>query len=186
MTPLIAHSGFAAKRSLPIRPCAGIVLFNAEGRVWIGRRRPKWAQRPEGQAYVDKYIWQLPQGGIDRGEHARDAAFRELWEETGVRNASLLAEMPQWLSYKLPHELMGVALKGKFAGQRLRWFAMRFEGDDDEICTDRKGRLKSEFNAWRWAHLDELPELAVPFKRPLYEAVASEFAPFARRARSKL
>ena len=166
---------------LPLRPCAGIVLFNAKGRVWIGRRRPKWARFP--QPYIDDYIWQLPQGGIDKGEHARDAAFRELWEETGVRSATLLAEIPRWLSYELPGDPLGIALKGKFAGQRQRWFAMRFEGDEDEIFTGRKGDLKPEFDDWRWAHLEELPELAVPFKRPIYEALAAEFAPFARRAR---
>lgn len=133
----------------------------------------------KAQGYVDKYIWQLPQGSIDKGERAQDAAFRELWEETGVRSATLLAEMPRWLSYELPQDLLGIALKGKFSGQRQRWFAMRFEGDDDEICTAGKGRLKPEFDDWRWARLDELPRLAVPFKRPVYEAVADAFAPFA-------
>lgn len=162
---------------LPLRPCAGIVLFNAKGRVWIGRRRPKWARFP--QPYVDGHIWQLPQGGIDEGENAQDAAFRELWEETGVRNATLLAEMPRWLSYELPDDLLGIALKGKFAGQRLRWFAMRFDGDDDEISTGGQGRRKPEFDDWRWADLEDLPRLAVPFKRPLYEAVVDAFAPLA-------
>lgn len=166
---------------LPFRPCAGIVLFNGEGRVWVGRRRPKWARMD--QPYVADHIWQLPQGGIDAGEPAREAAFRELWEETGVRNATLLAEIPRWLSYQLPNDLLGVALKGKFAGHRLRWFAMRFEGSDDEICTRGKNRQKPEFDDWRWAHLDELPGLAVPFKRAVYETVVREFTPLARRMR---
>jgi putative (di)nucleoside polyphosphate hydrolase len=165
---------------LPLRPCAGIALFNAQGRVWVGRRRPKWAHRQQG--YVDGPIWQLPQGGIDKGEHARDAAFRELWEETGVTSATLLAEIPGWLSYELPRDLIGIALKGRFSGQRLRWFAMRFSGNDDEIDIAPKGRMKPEFDAWRWANIDELPQLAVPFKRPIYETVAAHFAPFARGA----
>lgn len=169
----------ARQSRLPMRPCAGIVLFNAEGQVWIGRRRPKWARR--AQTYVENHIWQPPQGGIDRGECARDAAFRELHEETGITSVTLLAELPGWLSYELPRDLLGVALKGKFAGQRLRWFAMRFEGDEDEIDLTPKGhRLKPEFDDWRWADLDELPQVAVSFKRPVYEIVARQFAPFAR------
>jgi len=179
MTPSVAFAEPPRLR-LPMRPCAGIALFNAEGRIWIGRRRPKWARRP--QDYVDGPIWQLPQGGIDRGERACDAAFRELWEETGITSATLLAQMPGWLSFELPRELLGVALKGRFAGQRLRWFAMRFCGDEGEIDITPKGRMKSEFDAWRWADLDELPGLAIPFKRPIYETVAAHFAPFARGA----
>ncbi len=165
---------------MPMRVCAGIALFNAQGRVWVGRRQPKWLRRARG--YADGPIWQLPQGGIDKGERAADAAFRELWEETGITNATLLAELPEWVSFELPSELRGVALKGKFAGQRLRWFAMRFCGDDNEINLAPKGPMKSEFDAWRWADLDELPQLALPFKRPVYERVASQFAEFGSRA----
>ncbi len=154
-----------------MRPCAGIILFNAKGRVWVGRRRPKWATG---------HIWQPPQGGIGCNERPLQAAFRELREETGVTSATLIAELPGWLSYELPHDLMGVALKGRFSGQRLRWFALRFEGHDAEIDIDAKERVKPEFEAWRWVDLDKLPRLAVPFKRPLYEAVADAFAPIAR------
>ncbi len=164
---------------LPMRPCVGIVLFNAGGRVWVGRRRPKWAQH--AQSYVDGHIWQPPQGGIDKGEPAHEAAFRELREETGVTSATLLGELPDWLSFELPHDLLGVALKGKYAGQRLRWFAMRFEGHADEIDIDGKGHTKPEFDDWRWASLEQLPSLAVPFKRPVYEEVARHFAPLARQ-----
>lgn len=161
-----------APLSLPIRPCVGIVLFNAQGLVWLGRRRPKWASN---------HIWQLPQGGIEPREPSREAAFRELWEETGVRNASLLAEIPGWLSYVLPPDLLGVALKGKYGGQRLRWYAMRFEGADDEIDIGRKGAMKSEFDAWRWVALMDVPALAVDFRRPVYEEVVQEFAHYGRR-----
>jgi putative (di)nucleoside polyphosphate hydrolase len=163
---------------LPLRPCAGIVLFNADGHVWLGRRRPKWASHP--QDYVDGHIWQLPQGGISKGEPPLAAAFRELREETGVSSASLIAEFPGWLSYELPRDLMGVALKGKFAGQKLRWFAMRFTGSDDEIDIAANGGGKPEFDDWRWASLEEMPRLAVTFKRPVYDAVAAEFAAYAR------
>jgi putative (di)nucleoside polyphosphate hydrolase len=162
-----------------MRPCAGIALFNAQGQIWTGRRRPKWAGGR--QAYVDEHIWQLPQGGIDKGERPCDAAFRELREETGVTSATLLAEIPGWLSYELPRDLLGIALKGKYAGQRLRWFAMRFQGDEGEIDIEPKGRMKAEFDDWRWTDLEELPFLAVSFKRPVYETVASHFAPYARR-----
>jgi putative (di)nucleoside polyphosphate hydrolase len=176
MTVSLVHAETRGTR-LPMRPCAGVALFNRDGRVWVGRRNPKWSRLwPD---YTGP-VWQLPQGGIDKGEKARDAAFRELWEETGVTSAVLLAEIPGWLSFELPHELMGVALKGKFSGQRLRLFAMRFCGDDDEIDIAAKGRMKSEFDAWRWADLNELPELAVSFKRGLYRTVADQFAPFAR------
>ncbi len=168
------------RRRLPMRPCVGIALFNAEGRVWLGRRQPKWARQQ--QAYVGGPIWQFPQGGINRGERARDTAFRELFEETGITSAEIIAEIPGWLSFELPRELVGVALKGKFSGQRLRWFAMRFCGEDDEITLKPKGRTKSEFDAWRWADLDELPALAVPFKRHVYQTVVEEFAPLARPA----
>jgi len=116
---------------LPLRPCVGVVLFNAQGLVLVGRHRPKWAA--QRASYVGDAVWQLPQGGIEPREPSRETAFRELWEETGVRNASLIAEIPGWLTYLLPPELLGIALKGKYAGHRLRWYAMRFEGDDSEI-----------------------------------------------------
>jgi putative (di)nucleoside polyphosphate hydrolase len=173
---LYIAGGEVLAAQLPLRPCAGIILFNREGRVWIGRRRrPKWASY--AQPDIDDYIWQPPQGGIDKGETARVAAFRELREETGVINATLISELPDWLSYELPSDLLGVALKGKYAGQRLRWFAMRFKGRESEIDLAPKGGVKSEFDSWRWANLEELPDLALPFKRPVYEAVVRAFAP---------
>jgi putative (di)nucleoside polyphosphate hydrolase len=160
-----------------MRPCVGIALFNAQGRVWMGRRQPKWTRwHPD---YVDGPVWQ---GGINREEPARDAVFRELFEETGITSADVIAEIPAWLSFELPRDLVGVALKGKFSGQRLRWFAMRFCGEDDEISLNPQGRRKPEFDAWRWADLDELPALVVPFKRSAYQTVVEEFAPIARRA----
>lgn len=176
--PPVAHAENRAL-SLPIRPSVGIVLFNAQGLVWVGRRCPKWARHP--QSHIQGHVWQLPQGGIEPREPSREAAFRELWEETGVRKASLLAEIPGWLTCELPPELLGVAMKGKYSGQRLRWYAMRFEGNDDEIDIGGKGAMKSEFDAWRWAPLKDVPGLAVDFRRSVYEVVVQEFARYGRR-----
>lgn len=175
--PFAQTDNFSAP--LPLRPCVGVVLFNAQGLAWVGRHRPKWAA--QRQSYIGEQVWQLPQGGIEPREPSREAAFRELWEETGVRNASLIAEIPGWLTYELPPELLGVALKGKYAGHRLRWYAMSFDGDDSEIDIGPKGALKSEFDAWRWVPLAEVPSLAVDFRRSVYEEVVQEFACFARR-----
>lgn len=155
---------------LPLRPCVGIMLINRFGHVWVGRRLPKWV------GDKSKFIWQMPQGGIQRGEKPIDAALRELEEETSARSVSLLAEANQWLTYELPPDLMGIALKGRYRGQRQRWFAMRFLGPDSEIdIRPRKGQ-KAEFDAWRWVEMAEIPDLILPFKRSLYEAVLAEFA----------
>jgi len=170
---------------LPLRPCVGVVLFNAQGLVLVGRHRPKWAA--QRASYVGDAVWQLPQGGIEPREPSRETAFRELWEETGVRNASLIAEIPGWLTYLLPPELLGIALKGKYAGHRLRWYAMRFEGDDSEIDLGPKGSMiKPEFDAWRWVPLADVPSLAIDFRRAVYEEVVQEFARFAPRAAAPL
>lgn len=169
--------------SLPLRPCVGVVLFNAQGLVWVGRHRPKWARNG---SFASDTFWQMPQGGIEPRERSREAAFRELWEETGVRSAVLIGEIPGWLTYELPPELLGVALKGRYAGHRLRWYAMRFEGDDSEIDIGPKGAMKPEFDAWRWVPLADVPGLAVDFRRPVYEEVAQEFARLARRSLSQI
>lgn len=150
---------------LPYRQNVGAVLFNPNGLVFVGRR----ANLPES--------WQLPQGGIDAGENPAAAVLRELEEEVGTRNASLLAEHDAWLQYDLPAELIGTAWGGRFRGQRQRWFALRFDGQDTDIALDRDPH--PEFDAWRWAELTELPSLAVPFKRPVYEVLATTFARFA-------
>jgi putative (di)nucleoside polyphosphate hydrolase len=120
----------------------------------------------------------MPQGGIVAGEQCRAAALRELAEETGAVNVEVLAEAPWWLSYDLPDELLGVALKGRYRGQRQKWFAMRFLGQDEEIDIAPR-RHKAEFDDWRWAPLSDVPRLVVPFKRQVYEDVARTFARFA-------
>jgi putative (di)nucleoside polyphosphate hydrolase len=149
---------------LPYRRGVGIALFNRDGKVFI-------AQRIDNPGPA----WQMPQGGIDKGETPREAAVRELAEETSVTSADIVAEIPHWLTYDLPDELLGVALKGKYRGQRQRWFAMRFWGDDSEIdINPRNG--KAEFDRWSWRDMAELPELIVSFKRPIYQTVVERFA----------
>lgn len=163
----------ATRDVLPYRPCVGIMLINAQGLVWTGRRLPKWS------GDRSSHIWQMPQGGIDKGETPRQAALRELHEETGVTSVEIVGEIPRWLSYDLPPDLRGIALKGKYGGQRQRWFAMRFWGDDSEInIRPRNG--KAEFDRWRWWGVDALPDLITDFKRPIYQAVVAEFAHLTR------
>lgn len=151
---------------LPYRTCVGIMLINRAGLVWIGQRQPKWVKAP---------IWQMPQGGLLASEDPREGALRELREETGVHSVEIVAEAPEWLTYELPPELIGVALKGRYRGQRQKWFAMRFTGPDSEINIKAARGLKTEFDAWRWAYAQEAMSLAIPFKRPLYGQVVNAF-----------
>ncbi len=157
--------------TLPYRPCAGIVLLNEEGRIFIGRRFDELVQKEAEKR------WQMPQGGIDKNEDPEAAALRELYEETGVRSVKILAEAKEWIYYDLPPEAVGIALKGKYRGQRQKWFAMRFSGDEREIDFGAAGH-KPEFDAWRWATAPEVLDLIVGFKRAAYEAVIAEFKAF--------
>lgn len=155
------------------RPCVGIMLLNRDGLVFIGRRRSK-KQLPE-HARAD-HEWQMPQGGIDAGEEPYYAALRELLEETNVTSASFLAEAPDWLSYDLPYEFARRSWKGRYQGQIQKWFALRFEGNDSEInIHSPAGGQKPEFDAWRWEHMQNLTDLIIPFKRPVYEKVVENF-----------
>jgi putative (di)nucleoside polyphosphate hydrolase len=155
---------------LPYRPCVGIMLIDRRGLVWVGRRRPKWAGDRSA------HIWQMPQGGIAAGEETLAAALRELEEETGVVSVEVLAEAPDWFTYDLPDELVGVALKGRYRGQRQKWFAMRFLGEEREIDIAPRNGHKAEFDHWRWAAASQLPGLIVPFKRQVYRDVLAAFA----------
>jgi putative (di)nucleoside polyphosphate hydrolase len=166
---------------LPYRPCVGILLLNPEGRVFIGRRRSEAG--PEHVA--DGYAWQMPQGGIDRGETPYEAAIRELFEETGVRSVELLAEAPEWYAYDLPEAVAGRAWKGRYRGQTQRWFAFRFTGPEEEIDIRRPGGHRPEFDAWQWERMDRLPSLIIPFKRPVYEQVVAAFGHLAAPAESE-
>lgn len=157
--------------ALPYRDCVGAALFSRAGLVLVARRAdlPNAEGAPGG--------WQLPQGGLDPGEDPRAAVFRELEEEIGTAEAEILAEHPDWLAYDLPPQLVGRALGGRYRGQRQRWFALRFLGEDADIRLDLDPH--PEFDAWRWARLEELPGLAVGFKRAIYAELARAFAPFA-------
>lgn len=157
--------------SLPYRPNVGAVLFNAAGLILVARR----ADMPNAEGAPGG--WQLPQGGMDAGEDPAVAVFRELEEEIGTAKAEILAEHPEWLNYDLPPELIGKALGGKYRGQTQKWFALRFLGVDADIRLDLDPH--PEFDAWRWARLAELPGMAVPFKRAIYDRLAVDFARFA-------
>ena len=151
---------------LPYRPCAGIMLANRAGKVFVGQR----IDNPDSEA------WQMPQGGIDAGEDAETAALRELTEETGIPadKVTIVARSAEELFYDLPPELLGRIWGGKFGGQRQTWFLMRFEGEESDIDIATR---HAEFRAWRWADPDELPQLIVPFKRKLYRDIVEEFSP---------
>ena len=157
--------------SLPYRLNVGAVLFNRHGKVFVARR----ADMPNAEGAPGG--WQLPQGGIDADENPRMAILRELAEEIGTNHAEIIDEHPDWLTYDLPPQLVGVALGGRYRGQRQRWFALRFTGQDADIRLDLDPH--PEFDAWRWAELAELPVLAVDFKRPIYRILAEAFARFA-------
>jgi putative (di)nucleoside polyphosphate hydrolase len=157
---------------LPYRPCVGVMVLNSEGLVWAGRRISEGNSEYDGSPQ----LWQMPQGGIDKGEDPLKAAYRELYEETGIRSVSLLAQSRDWIKYDLPAHLIGIGLKGKYRGQTQRWFAFRFEGEESEIAINPPpGGHQAEFDAWEWKPMITLPDLIVPFKRGAYDQVVSEF-----------
>jgi putative (di)nucleoside polyphosphate hydrolase len=149
--------------TLPYRPCAGVMIVNRDGKVFVGQR-------------LDSVLeaWQMPQGGIDAGEEPLAAAIREVGEETGIPpdKVELLAEAPDWLTYDLPPELIEQVWKGKWRGQRQRWFLFRFSGEDADVNI---ATAEPEFRAWRWVDPDEVPTLIVPFKQQLYRDVLAAF-----------
>ncbi|MBB5685206.1 RNA pyrophosphohydrolase [Sphingobium boeckii] len=156
--------------TLPYRPCAGVMILNAEGQVFVGQR-------------LDNVVeaWQMPQGGIDPGEDAETAARREVGEETGIapEHIQIVAQAPDEMFYDLPAELVGRIWKGKYRGQRQIWFLARFTGTDADVNIETE---HPEFRAWKWADPADLPALIVPFKKALYEDILAAFAPHLDRA----
>jgi putative (di)nucleoside polyphosphate hydrolase len=153
---------------LPYRPCVGLMLMNDQGQIFVGQRNDRFED-----------AWQMPQGGVDKGEDPRDAALRELWEETGVTGdlVEIVAETEGWLPYDLPHDIVPKIWKGRFRGQEQKWFLMRFLGTDDQIDiqTDHP-----EFTRWKWQDSDRLIAEIVPFKREVYERVMEAFRGYLR------
>jgi putative (di)nucleoside polyphosphate hydrolase len=149
---------------LPYRPCVGVMLVNSRSEVFVGQR-------------IDSKFaaWQMPQGGIEKGEDPRDAALRELWEETGVRaeRVTVVSETDRWLPYELPFDLVPKIWKGRFRGQEQKWFLMRFHGSDEDVNIETD---HPEFSQWRWLPATDLVENIVPFKRDVYAAVLDAFA----------
>jgi putative (di)nucleoside polyphosphate hydrolase len=156
-------------RTCGYRPAVGIMLLNRHGRVLIAKR----INMPTQPA------WQMPQGGIDAGETPIQAAMRELKEEIGTCKAELVAESRAWMTYDLPAELAGGVWGGRYRGQRQKWFAMRFTGNDADINLATE---HPEFDAWRWAVPEQLPKLIVSFKRQLYIDIVAEFREHCRCA----
>jgi len=159
------------RRKSDYRRNVGIAIFNQQGQIWLGKRFNE----------NGPYIWQCPQGGIDKGERPKAAAKRELFEETGLRadDMDYLGTIKEWLYYDFTPEMLARKRKRfKTLGQRQRWYAFRYYGDGSDVNLTAHG--PQEFSEWRWADLDGIAETVVPFKRPVYERLIIEFAPFAK------
>jgi putative (di)nucleoside polyphosphate hydrolase len=151
-------------KKLPLRTGVGIAVLNSKNKVFVGKRK----DNP-----FDK--WQMPQGGVDTDESLINAMRRELIEETSIKNIKILKEFDQWLEYELPENLIGKIWKGKYRGQKQKWFIVKFLGDDDEININTKN---PEFIDWQWVDIESLPDLIVLFKKHVYEQITMELKKF--------
>ena len=156
-------------KNLGLRKAVGIILTRKDGKIWTGKRKIGIGVRPN-----EKNLWQMPQGGIDKGETAEEAAFRELEAETGTNSAEIILSTNDWLEYNLPKDLLGKALRGKYKGQKQKWFLMLFKGNDEEFNLDKH---VAEFDDWSWRELEEMPGLVVDFKKDLYLELVRKFSP---------
>ncbi|WP_321395181.1 RNA pyrophosphohydrolase [Emcibacter sp.] len=152
---------------LPYRPCAGMMLVNRDGKVFVAQRIDQVAE-----------AWQMPQGGIDEDENPEAAALRELKEEIGTDNVELIAETEDWMTYDLPEHLIGKVWKGRYRGQKMKWFVYLFLGEDEEINLETH---HPEFSEWKWIELSDLPDMIVPFKRELYQTLTDRFGESIRK-----
>ena len=147
-------------KNLPYRHGVGMMVFNDKKQIFVGKR------------IDNQEAWQMPQGGVDKGENVEIAAKRELYEETGIQSIRIIKKSDKEYIYDLPDHLLGKIWKGKYKGQKQTWYLMKFLGPDSEININQK---HPEFNEWKWVSIDELPNLIVNFKKDLYQAVIAEF-----------
>tara|TARA_B100000029_G_scaffold452476_1_gene477706 strand:- start:715 stop:1188 length:474 start_codon:yes stop_codon:yes gene_type:complete len=148
------------KKELPLRLGVGVVVLNKENKVFVGKRKDNPVNK-----------WQMPQGGVDNGEDLVGAMKRELDEETGIKNIKILKEIDGWSKYELPDYLLGKIWKGKYRGQKQKWFVVKFLGSDNEINLQTKN---PEFIEWQWIDIDSLPSVIVDFKKKVYEGLVSK------------
>ena len=148
------------EKNLPLRIGVGAIVLNSENKVFVGKRKDNPIDR-----------WQMPQGGVDKDESFKDAMKRELYEETSIKNIEILKELDQWFTYELPDELIGIIWKGRFRGQKQKWFITKFTGDKDEINVDTEN---PEFIEWKWIEMEKIPDVIVDFKKDLYKKLLVE------------
>jgi putative (di)nucleoside polyphosphate hydrolase len=152
------------KKILPLRIGVGAIVLNNENKIFVGKRKDNPFDN-----------WQMPQGGVDKNEDYQRALKRELYEETSIKNIEILKEFDEWLEYELPKDLLGVIWRGKFRGQKQKWFITRFKGNEDEININTE---HPEFIDWKWIEMDKLPDVIVSFKKKVYEKVLLEVKKF--------
>ncbi len=148
------------KKELPLRLGVGIVILNSKNKVFVAKRRDNQSDK-----------WQMPQGGVDLNEDLTAAMKRELYEETSIKNITIIKILNRWLKYELPKNLIGIIWRGKYRGQKQKWFIVKFEGQDKEINIKTKN---PEFIEWKWIEVDDLPKVIVDFKKHIYEELVPE------------